>query len=97
MTELWQDRREAEGKLPDWKPRLDAAAGLASPLGVVADWNGQDLNLSASVVPLRCVPVVISPGLADVTGSAGSPRRFIIGAAVGFRPADLSRTIRSCF
>ena len=70
---------------------------IASPLGVVADWNGQDLNLMASLVPLRCLPVVISPGVADVTGSAGSPRRFIVGVGVGFRPVELSRQLRSCF
>ena len=76
-----------------------AAVGvrLAGPLGVVADWNGQDLNLSASIVPFRCLHLVISPGLADVTGSAGSPMRFVIGAGIGIRPAEFVSQVRSCF
>lgn len=88
----------------DWLNEKQAINGfgavgvrLASSLGVVADWNGQDLNLTASIIPLRCFPVAISPGVADVTGSAGSPPRFIIGVGVGFRPAELGHQLRSCF
>lgn len=49
---------------------------------VIADWTGQDLTLGASIVPFRNLPIVITPAVADITGSAGDGARFILG--VGF-------------
>jgi hypothetical protein len=62
-----------------------AAAGLRvnEPLSLVADWTGQDLNLAASVTPIRRVPVVITAGVADVTGMAGDGARFILSLGYG--------------
>jgi hypothetical protein len=64
-----------------------AALGLqvAEPVSVTADWNGQDLFAGVSVAPIRRVPLVITTGLADLTGSAGDGARFIVSAALGFR------------
>lgn len=61
------------------------AVGLKvlDPLGLVADWNGQDLTLAASVVPFRCIGLTISPAITDVTGNAQSPRRYVIGVGIG--------------
>jgi hypothetical protein len=53
--------------------------------GLVADWTGQDLNLGVSFAPLKAFPLVITPTLADVTGSAGNGVRFTVGAGFGFR------------
>jgi hypothetical protein len=57
------------------------SAGLrvTSWLGAIADWTGQDLNLGASVVPLKQFPIIITPVIADVTQSAGDGARFTIG------------------
>ena len=62
-----------------------AAAGLriVDPLSVVADWTGQDLNVAASVTPFRRVPLVLTAGLADLTGSAGDGARFILSLGYG--------------
>ncbi len=49
---------------------------------VIADWTGQDLTVGASIVPFRNLPIVITPAVADITGSAGDGARFILG--VGF-------------
>jgi F0F1-type ATP synthase membrane subunit c/vacuolar-type H+-ATPase subunit K len=57
---------------------------VAEPVSVVADWTGQDLALAASLAPLARVPLVVSAGLADVTGSAGDGARFILGVGFGF-------------
>lgn len=67
------------------------------PLGVIADWNGQDLTVAASVVPLKCLPFIISPAVTDITGSAKSPRRFIVGVGVGGTVRGWPRLPRSCF
>ncbi|HEX6912243.1 MAG TPA: hypothetical protein VF142_17700, partial [Longimicrobium sp.] len=62
-----------------------AAAGLrvSDPLSLVADWTGQDLNVAASVTPIRRVPLVLTGGLADLTGSAGDGARLILSVGYG--------------
>jgi hypothetical protein len=64
---------------------LFAAAGVrvSEPLSLVADWTGQDLNLAASVTPIRRVPLVLTAGVADVTGMAGDGARFIVSLGYG--------------
>ncbi len=59
---------------------------LAPPVGVLASWTGQDLNLGVSIVVLQRVPVVFTPVLLDVTGRAGGGARFALslGAAWSF-------------
>jgi hypothetical protein len=57
---------------------------VARPLAVVGDWTGQDLNLGLSIAPLRHVPLIITPALADVTGRAGDGTRFILGVGLGY-------------
>jgi hypothetical protein len=65
------------------------AVGLrvSEPLSVVADWTGQDLNAAASVTPIRRVPLVLTAGVADLTGAAGDGARFIfsLGYGLAFR------------
>jgi hypothetical protein len=64
---------------------LFAAAGarITPQVSLVADWTGQDLNAAASLTPLPRVPVVITVGLADLTGSAGDGARFILSLGYG--------------
>lgn len=66
-------------------------------IGVIADWSGQDLTLAASLVPLRCVGLIISGGITDITGSAQSPRRFVVGVGLGANLKRLPKPSRSCF
>lgn len=71
---------------------------LARPVSAIADWSGQDLTLALSIVPLRCFPLVLTPGWTDVTGSAGDGARFTVGAGLGFRFAALANVeVPQCF
>lgn len=63
---------------------------VIEPASVVADWSGQDLTLALSIVPFRSLPLVITPALADVTGTAGDGARFTIGAGMGFKFSSLT-------
>jgi hypothetical protein len=62
------------------------SAGLRvlEPVSVIADWTGQDLTLGASIVPFRNIPIVITPAVADITGSAGDGSRFILGVGYSY-------------
>ena len=62
---------------------------VLSGASAIADWSGQDLTLALSIVPLVRLPLVITPGIADVTGSAGDGARFILGVGLGFRFAKI--------
>lgn len=85
-------RSEADDRAGRDGANLFAAGGLrvAEPVSAVADWTGQDLAAGISVTPLRRVPLVITAGGADLTGSAGDGARFILslgyGVAVPWRP-----------
>jgi hypothetical protein len=61
------------------------AVGLrvSDPVSVMADWTGQDLNLAASVTPVRRLPFVVTAGVADLTGHAGDGARFILSLGYG--------------
>lgn len=48
-------------------------------VSAIADWSGQDLTLAASIVPFRNIPIVLTPAIADITGSAGDGVRFRLG------------------
>ncbi|MBD2061868.1 S-layer homology domain-containing protein [Funiculus sociatus GB2-A5] len=57
---------------------------VAQPISLIAEWSGQDLNLGASIAPFPNIPLIITPGVADVTGNAGSGGgRFILGVGYG--------------
>lgn len=56
------------------------ALRLAAPASLIVDWTGQDLVAGLSVVPLRGVPLLVTPGVADLT----TEPRFILGVGYGF-------------
>jgi hypothetical protein len=60
---------------------------VARAVSVAADWTGQDVNAGVSIMPLRGVPLVVTPAMADLLGTAGDGPRFIlsVGYGVGFR------------
>lgn len=55
------------------------AVRTIEPMNVIAEWTGQDLTLGVSIVPFRDLPLVIVPGVTDITGQAGDGARFILG------------------
>lgn len=56
---------------------------VTEPLSLMADWTGQDLNLAASIIPIRRLPLVVTTGVADLTGLAGDGARFILSVGYG--------------
>lgn len=51
----------------------------------IADWGGQDLSLGVSILPLRWVPLVITPAYADVLHRNNHRGAFVLGVAAGFK------------
>ena len=52
------------------------AVNFSENINGIVEWTGQDLSLGMSIVPFREVPLVFTPSLVDVTGSAGDGVRF---------------------
>lgn len=67
-----------------WNAFASAGLKISSWLGGIADWTGQDLNLGASIAPIKTLPLVITPALADVTHKANDKTRFTLGAGVSW-------------
>ncbi len=60
------------------------ALKVAQPVGLVAEWTGQDLTIGIPLVPFRRIPIVIVPAVTDITGSAGDGARFVVGLGYTF-------------
>lgn len=60
------------------------ALRVNQPVSAIAEWTGQDMTVGLSIAPFRNIPVVISPALTDLTGTAGDGTRFILGVGYGF-------------
>lgn len=85
-----------------WNVFASLGVRVLDPLSLIADWTGQDLVLGISTVPLlfrfmpdatRDVPLVVTLGAADVTGSAGDGVRFVLTAGIGFRWRNLVESL----
>jgi hypothetical protein len=55
------------------------AVRVVEPVSAIAEWTGQDVTIGLSVAPFRNIPLVITPAVTDITGSAGDGSRFILG------------------
>lgn len=55
------------------------ALKVMKPVNAIVEWSGQDLGVGVSVAPFKNIPLVITPGLSDITGNAGDGTRFILG------------------
>jgi hypothetical protein len=66
-------------------PFGSVALFVAQPVTVIADWTGQDLMVGTSFVPLRRIPLVFTPGVADLVHRAGDGARFVLGIGYGLR------------
>ena len=60
------------------------ALRINQPVSAIAEWTGQDMTVGLSIAPFRNLPVVISPAVTDITGTAGDGTRFILGIGYGF-------------
>lgn len=58
---------------------------VAEPVSFISEWSGQDLTLGLSISPFRKFPIVITPAVTDVTGTAGDGARFVVGIGYGFK------------
>jgi hypothetical protein len=78
---------QRESRVLAEKEGIGAFAGVslrvARPVSVIADWSGQNLGLAVSLVPFPRVPLVITPGVVDITRSSGDGARFVIVASSG--------------
>jgi hypothetical protein len=61
-----------------------AALQVIQQVAFITNWNGQDLDLGFAIAPIRNVPFIVIPAVADVTGNAGSPPRFLLTVGYGF-------------
>jgi hypothetical protein len=74
----------------------EGGVGVFASLGVrvldhasiIADWTGQDLGIAYSFVPFRSFPLVLTPAVVDLMGTAGDGARFVLGVGAGFRFVD---------
>jgi hypothetical protein len=60
------------------------AVRLLPPVNAIANWTGQDLALGLSIAPVRTWPLVVTPALVDVTGTAGDGARFSMSAGLSY-------------
>lgn len=77
-------RREADvaASKATFNPFGSVGYRFAQRFAAIVDYTGQDVTVALSAAPFRCVPLVITPGFADITRSAGDGARFVL--AVGF-------------
>jgi hypothetical protein len=73
-------------------PFGSAALRIWDQLSLIVDWPGQDLDVGLSIVPFKDFPLVFTPAIADVTGSAGTYQmpqvvraRFTLGVGMAFK------------
>jgi hypothetical protein len=60
------------------------AVKVFQPVNAIIEWSGQDLGVALSIAPFKNIPLVITPGFGDITGSAGDGSRFILGVGSSF-------------
>jgi hypothetical protein len=60
-----------------------AAIQVVQGINGIFEWSGKDIDIGLSFVPFRDFPLVITPGVVDITGNAGDGARFVITANIG--------------
>ena len=60
------------------------AVRLVERVNFITEWSGQDLTLGVSILPFPRIPLVFTPAVTDVTGTAGDGPRFTFGVGFGF-------------
>jgi hypothetical protein len=80
----FQSEKDFNAKKNGWNAFASAGLRISPAFSAIADWTGQDLALGVSIAPLPSVGLVLTPALADVTGSAGDGARFTLGAGLSW-------------
>jgi hypothetical protein len=65
-------------------PFGSVAVRVLPPVNAIANWTGQDLALGLSIAPVPKWPIVITPAMMDVTGTAGDGARFSMSAGISY-------------
>jgi hypothetical protein len=60
------------------------AVRVIEQMNFITEWSGQDLTLAVSVLPFPKFPLVLTPAVTDVTGTAGDGPRFAFAVGLGF-------------
>ena len=60
------------------------AVRLIEQVNFITEWSGQDLTLGISILPFPKIPLVFTPAVTDVTGTAGDGPRFTFAVGYGF-------------
>jgi hypothetical protein len=60
------------------------AVRVIEQVNFITEWSGQDLTLGISILPFPKIPLVFTPAVTDVTGTAGDGPRFTLGVGYGF-------------
>jgi len=74
---------DADDRLETVNAFGSVAVRVLQPVNVIAEWSGQDLTMGFSWTPFQNVPLVIAPGVTDITGNAGDGARFVLGVGYG--------------
>lgn len=74
---------DADDRLETVNAFGSVAVRVFQPVNVIAEWSGQDLTVGLSWTPFREIPLVIAPGVTDVTGNTGEGARFVLGVGYG--------------
>lgn len=78
----------SESDIEDGNENIGVFGSLAikiiQPVGLVAEWTGQDLTIGVPIVLFRKLPLVVVPAITDITGSAGDGTRFVFGFGYTF-------------
>ncbi len=68
-----------------WNPFFSGGVRIADQASLITSWTGQDLAAGFSIVPIRGVPLFVTPSVADLT----TEPRFIIGLGYGIDYASI--------
>ena len=68
-----------------FNPIGSVALLVARPLMLIASWQGDDGYVGASIMPFPDAGLVITPGVADVTGRISTGPRFVLSAGYQLR------------
>jgi hypothetical protein len=60
------------------------AVRVIEQVNFITEWSGQDLTLGLSILPFPKIPIVFTPAVSDVTGTAGDGPRFTFAVGLGF-------------
>jgi hypothetical protein len=60
------------------------AVRVIERVNFITEWSGQDLTLGVSILPFPSIPLVFTPAVTDITGTAGDGPRFTFGVGLGF-------------